>query len=206
MKMKTAIILLCMSIISCCKTNRNNLSVENIEKDIFVQTDMVEYVAYYDGGEISSIQYSIDYNDKSNRRFINSIHFFETGEISSINYFRCIPIENDTIYIQFYKSGKQQLIHTVVKDSFQYPQLSTWFFENGQIQSQGVNDAYKVWIVPFGLWKEYDSLGNLIKTTYYHPDEPEKDYIIMREYSNNKLISEKKYNNFVQYESDPIEK
>jgi hypothetical protein len=95
-----------------------------------------------------------------------------------------------------------------LEDNFYpYPQLSASFFENGMIHQKGIIDMYNgLAAMPVSLWEEYDSLGILIETIYYLPDENGKDFILIEKYADGKLISSKKYNNYVQYESEPIEK
>ncbi|MCO6565000.1 MAG: hypothetical protein J6581_06105 [Apibacter sp.] len=63
-------------------------------------------------------------------------------------------------------------------------------------------DMYNATTIPVGLWKTCDEKGDLIETTYYHPDEFGKDYKIVTQYKNGKVVSKKIYNFDDLYETE----
>lgn len=82
----------------------------------------------------------------------------------------------------------------------------TEYHSNGRIKEIGCQGYYDSQGTTIGMVYEYDKMGKLIRSTYYHPDQFGKDYKIVREYDqNNKVISEKIYNNDALYEVDEKE-
>lgn len=136
---------------------------------------------------------------------IGDIFYFEDGTVKAIQFIKEYFQKGDTSYISYYPGGQTEMLSTIEQDSAYYPLRITFFHPNGQKREEGLNDEYQVWGMPVGTWHTYDSEGSLIETTFYHPDESGKDYMIVKEYDKGKLISTKIYNNYVQYESDPVE-
>ena len=171
-----------------------------------------QYIFYNENNDVDSTVFfnandgtrRIEYNNHPQRIWSKT---FRRGRLVHILFSINIDeaIRGDTIEISFFESGKPSGVVTLERDSMlPYPQLRTYFFENGQIEMQGVVDSYSVWAMPVGLWKIFDISGALIETFFSHPDEEGKDYIIVEEFSEGTLISRKKYNNYIQRESDPV--
>ena len=68
------------------------------------------------------------------------------------------------------------------------------YFPNGTLKLSGCQGIYNGTGIQVGLWNKYNQKGELIETTYYHPDEFGKDYKIITQYEKNKIISKKIYN------------
>lgn len=68
------------------------------------------------------------------------------------------------------------------------------YFPNGKLKLSGCQGSYNGTGIQVGLWKKYNEKGELIETTYYHPDEFGKDYKIITQYERNKIICKKIYN------------
>jgi len=183
---------------------------DDIIKYSFYNEDMsrIDSVKYYysDLNKLKSVDYYVKIKKEKTNYYIQSIGYYETGEVEYIRYDAENQIKQDTLYIRYYKNGYPEIINIIESDSLMYPQSQFSYFENGMIREKGLIDIYNTEAMPIGQWEKYDSLGSLIETTYYHPDKEGRDYIIIKSYSEGKLVSEKKFNNYVQYESDPIEK
>lgn len=76
------------------------------------------------------------------------------------------------------------------------------YFPNGALKLSDCQGCYNGTGIQVGLWKTYDEKGDLIETTYYHPDEFGKDYKIVTQYKNGKVVSKKIYNFDDLYETE----
>jgi antitoxin component YwqK of YwqJK toxin-antitoxin module len=217
----TLIILVAVATVAlnCCRsrgvsqfadTSKIDAQTGNIRIDTIYSDWLTKYLYYNNDDSIPDStklvyydinMYTIEYN-KRPRRF-SSKTFYSNGKLSYIMFACDNPQNGDTAYTQYYENGKQQMIHTFADDRGNHL-LEIWFYENGEMK-KGLIGEYGVQLMPVGLWEKYDSLGVLVETTFYHPDKPGKDYIMIKKYSDGKCISVKKYNNYVQNESDPIE-
>ena len=153
---------------------------------------------YTKGGQLESVYYMSSYQ----RDGISSQGFYPNGKLKFIRYVRDEVKKGDVLYVIYYPNGQINLIETIVTDSLELPKLTTIYFENGVKQYEGFMDMYNATIIPVGLWKTYDEKGDLIETTYYHPDELGKDYKIVTQYKNGKVVSKKIYNFDDLYETE----
>ncbi|WP_294834362.1 hypothetical protein [uncultured Gilliamella sp.] len=87
-----------------------------------------------------------------------------------------------------------QLSPTISIDSTPCQKPIIEYFPNGKLKLSGCQGSYNGTGIQVGLWKKYNEKGELIETTYYHPDEFGKDYKIITQYERNKIISKKIYN------------
>lgn len=82
----------------------------------------------------------------------------------------------------------------------------TEYYPNGRIKEVGCQGYYDSQGTTLGTVYQYNETGKLERSIYYHPDKFGKDYKVVREYDQeNKVISEKIYNNDVLYEVDEKE-
>ena len=89
---------------------------------------------------------------------------------------------------------KREFSKTLSTDSASCLKPIIEYFPNGKIKLSGCQGIYNGTGIQVGLWKKYNEKGELIETTYYHPDEFGKDYKIITQYEKNKIISKKIYN------------
>ncbi|MCX8662041.1 toxin-antitoxin system YwqK family antitoxin [Gilliamella sp. B2911] len=153
---------------------------------------------YAKGGQLESVYYMSSYKPDG----ISAQGFYPNGKLKFIRYVRDEVKKGDVLYVIYYPNGQINLIETIVTDSLELPKLTTIYFENGVKQYEGFMDMYNATTIPVGLWKTYDEKGDLIETTYYHPDELGKDYKIVTQYKNGKVVSKKIYNFDDLYETE----
>jgi hypothetical protein len=80
------------------------------------------------------------------------------------------------------------------------------YYPNGQVKEKGCQGHYNATGIFVGNWYEYDLLGMLIRTRYYHPDEFGKDYKIIITYDKNgKVLTKKIFNYSDLYETEDVE-
>lgn len=94
----------------------------------------------------------------------------------------------------FADENKHDFNKTLSTDSTPCQKPIIEYFPNGKLKLSGCQGIYNGTGIQVGLWKKYDEKGELIETTYYHPDEFGKDYKIITQYEKNKIISKKIYN------------
>jgi antitoxin component YwqK of YwqJK toxin-antitoxin module len=113
---------------------------------------------------------------------------------------------NDTLSKNVYDDNRLQQI-VLRKDSGECEKMVLTFYHNGNLKSKGCQGHYADKNTSTGMyvgvWAEFDSLGHLIGTTFYHNDEPLKAFIEKTTYyadGNRKSIE--RFNNYELYESD----
>ncbi|MCX8533194.1 hypothetical protein [Chryseobacterium luquanense] len=172
-----------ISIINGCRKQNN--TIKNIPSSIVQEKydDSIISKKYHKNGKVESILY-----DKNKKK----------GELVFISY-------SPEGYIIEKQLRKDSLIVTK-KDTCLCIFLSIKYFSNGKIKETGCQGEYNSMGVPVGTWKVFDSLGKVEESIYYHPDKFGNDYKIIKKYNQKgKLISEKTYNNDIQYENELIE-
>lgn len=80
------------------------------------------------------------------------------------------------------------------------------YYKNGRIKEKGYQGYYEDPNIstgmPVGSWSKYDINGKLTESTYYHNDVPSRAYIQKTKYySNGKISSVERFNNYKLYES-----
>lgn len=116
-----------------------------------------------------------------------------------------VAINNDTLSKIVYKDGKIKEI-IIVKDSLDAQELHLSFYENGNLESKGLQGIVGNKDVNTGIsvatWFYYDTKKNLDSTIYYKNAEFGKDFIEKKRfYKNGGIKAIEKYNNYVLYEN-----
>ncbi|CVK15603.1 MORN repeat variant [Apibacter mensalis] len=102
----------------------------------------------------------------------------------------------------FADENKHEFNKTLSTDSASCQKPIIEYFPNGKLKLSGCQGIFNGTGIQVGLWKTYDEKGDLIETTYYHPDEFGKDYKIVTQYKNGKVVSKKIYNFDDLYETE----
>jgi antitoxin component YwqK of YwqJK toxin-antitoxin module len=81
------------------------------------------------------------------------------------------------------------------------------YHTNGKVKEKGYQGYYSNRVIStgtyIGTWNTYDENGHLIQSVYYYNDIPSKAFIEKKKYyTNGKLESIEKFNNYELYESE----
>lgn len=211
----------------CSQTTKMKLSNKNVDTgaelilidSIEINDELIQYKYYSDTTMKSLDSIKIFYRNNrqlesifymgNSERYISK-GYFNNGNAAYVRFSysdRDIQ-KNDTLFVTYHVNGTVKSLEICKQDSFVYPTSFTSYYMDGNLKEKGEYNTYNIFTVPSGVWLTYDSLDNnrVIEKIHFHPDEQGKDYIIETSYNKNgKIKSQKIFNNYVLYETDPIE-
>ncbi len=145
-----------------CKPKRSlihqKLSVDISLMDSIKKAADTTYARRYPRTDITVAEYYINRKDSSSTQFLKD----------SLDNIRQIIIVKNGVRIytaKFYPNGQLMMQYNFNKTG-QYEGDSKEYFENGYLQREGIyKNGFK-----FGIWKNYDSVGNILSTNKYNID------------------------------------